>query len=354
LAEIAKKLARFDIVSGAFCEYIFDQNQETKESGTMAREKLRIDEKTKSKVLSGKTYIVTGANSGVGLETTRQLIKQGGHVVMACRRVDAAKEAAADFGGLRGSYEIMRLDLADLQSIRGFAKEFQAKHKELHGLDCNAGMVNTNNDITRTKNGLELTMQVSFFGHFLLTELLLDVLKRSAPSRVVILSSVVHAGDKQDRPDVHLEDLNFDSRKYNNFAAYGEAKLANVLYARELARRLKGTGVTAYSVHPGWARSNFGSGASGSMKVMMALMRLFTRTMTDSNEESAQTSLHCLLSDEALEHNGAYFSQSSVLYRDRECKAGGWPLESPNPNARNDMKAAKLVEAGRKIVGLNG
>lgn len=319
----------------------------------MARRKLWIDDKTKSKDLSGKTYIVTGANSGVGLETTRQIIKQGGHVVMACRRIEAAKEAASSFGGLKGSHEIIRLDLADLQSVRDFAAEFKATHSSLHGLDCNAGMVNMNNGITRTKDGLELTMQVSFFGHFLLTELLLDVLTKSAPSRIVVLSSVVHAGSRQNRPDVHLEDLNFNDRKYGSFAAYGEAKVANVLYARDLAKRLDGSGVTAYSVHPGWARSNFGSGGSGLMKLMMAVIQPFTQNMTDSNEESAQTSLHCLLSDDAPRHNGAYFSQSSVLYRDRECRAGGWPLESPNPNARDDAKAVRLVETGRKIVGID-
>ena len=319
----------------------------------MARRKLWIDDSARSKDLSGKTYIVTGANSGVGLETTRQLVRQGGHVVMACRRIDAAKKAAAEFVGLNGSYDIMRLDLADLQSVRDFVDEFKARYGRLHGLDCNAGLVNMNRDISRTRDGLELTMQVSFFGHFLLTELLLDVLKKSAPSRIVMLSSVVHAGSPKNRPDVHLEDLNFDDRKYSSFPAYGEAKVANVLYARELAGRLEGTGVSAYSVHPGWARSNFGSGGSGLMKIMMAVMQPFTRSMTDSNEESAQTSLHCLISDEALEHNGAYFSQSSVLYRDKDCVNGGWPLESPNPNARDDAKAAELVVVGRKIVGLS-
>jgi len=317
----------------------------------MSRKKLWIDEKTRSKDLTGKTYIVTGANSGVGLETTRQLIKQGGHVVMACRRVDAAEEVAQGFNGLKGSYEVMKLDLADLQSVRDFADEFQKKHNKLHGLDCNAGMVNMQGGIARTKDGLELTMGVSFFGHFLLTELLLGILKKSDPSRIVILSSVVHTGNKRNRPDVHLEDLNFDSRDYNRFSAYSEAKLANVLYTRELAKRLSGTGVSAYSVHPGWARSNFGSGGSGMMKLLMALMRPLTRNMTDSNEESAQTSLHCLLSDDAPRHNGAYFSQSSVLYRDKECQAGGWPMESPNPNARNLDKAMKLVARSYQIVG---
>ena len=98
-----------------------------------------LDEKTKSKDISGKVYIVTGANSGVGLETARQLVKQGSHVIMACRRTDAAADVAKSFSGLKGSYEVMRLDLADLQSVRDFATEFLKKHNRLDGLACNAG-----------------------------------------------------------------------------------------------------------------------------------------------------------------------------------------------------------------------
>lgn len=174
------------------------------------------DEKTLSKDISGKVYIVNGANSGVGLETTRQLVKQGGHVIMACRRPDTAEEVAKEFAGLKGSFETMRLDLANLVSVR-------------------------------------------------------------------------------------------------NFSAYSEAKVAAVLYAMELAKRLEGTGVTTASVQPGWARSNFGKGGNIFMRTLMASMRPFTRAISDSNEESAQTSLHCLLSDDAPKYSGAYFSQSSVL-----------------------------------------
>jgi len=160
----------------------------------MARRILQIDAQTASKDINGKTYIVTGANSGVGLETTRQLVKQGGHVVMACRRTDAGEEAAKSFSGLNGSYEVMKLDLADLQSVRDFAASFLAKHDRLDGLACNAGMVDMNGP-NHTKDGLELTMAASYFGHFLLTELLLDVLKNTDSSRMLILSSVVHAGN---------------------------------------------------------------------------------------------------------------------------------------------------------------
>jgi retinol dehydrogenase-13 len=195
-------------------------------------------------------------------------------------------------------------------------------------------------------------MASSYFGHFLLTELLLDTLKKSAPSRMAIVSSVVHAGNENNRPRVHLDDLNFKNREYNNFGAYAEAKVANILYAMELAERLKGTGVTIASVHPGWARSNFGRGGGLGTRILMAVMRPFTRSMTDSNEEAAQTSLHCLLSDDAPKHSGAYFSQHSVLYRDRECRDGGWSMESPNPNARDMDTAKKLVDLTYGIVGL--
>lgn len=320
----------------------------------MARKIHRASAETLSKDISGKTYIVTGANSGVGLETTRQLVKQGGHVVMACRRVSAGEEAAKAFAGLKGSWDVMECDLADLTSVRAFVERFLATHDRLDGLMCNAGMVNMVNEVSLTKDGFELTMAASFYGHFLMTELLLEILKASAPSRIGILSSVVHAGNPKNRPSIHLDDMNFQNRTFNNFAAYGEAKLAVVLYAKELAERLEGTGVTTASIHPGWARSNFGNGGNALMKGLMAMARpIFTALNTsDSNEDSAQTSLHVLLSDDAPNHSGAYFSQSSVLYRDKGTKDGGWPMQSPNPNAHDMDMARNLVAKAREDVGL--
>lgn len=320
----------------------------------MARTIHRVDAETLSKDVSGKTYIVTGANSGVGLETTRQLVKQGGHVVMACRRVSAGEEAAKSFAGLKGSWKILPCDLADLGSVRSFVDSFLANHDTLDGLMCNAGMVNMVNEVSLTKDGFELTMAASFYGHFLMTELLLDTLKASAPARIGILSSVVHAGNPKNRPAIYVDDLNYTNRKFNNMAAYGEAKLANVLYAKELAERLEGTGVTTASIHPGWARSNFGSGGNALMKTLMTIVRPLTKAFnaSDTNEDSAQTSLHVLLSDDAPNHNGAYFSQSSILYRDKGTQNGGWPMQSPNPNAHDIDTARKLVAQARKDVGL--
>ena len=140
-----------------------------------------------SKDLSGRTYIVTGANSGVGFETTQQLIKQGAHVVMACRRVEAGEEVAQAFLGLKGSFEVSRCDLADLQSVRAFVKSFLDKHNHLDGLVCNAGMVNMDNKPKYTEDGFEITMEDSFFGQFLMKEILLDNIKKSALDRMVIL-----------------------------------------------------------------------------------------------------------------------------------------------------------------------
>lgn len=320
----------------------------------MSRKSLiKVDARDLAKNLKGKVYIVTGANSGVGLETTRQLVKQGGHVVMACRRPESAEKEAKSFESLKGSYDVIRMDLSDLQTIRDFVKEFKSKYDRLDGLDCNAGLVVMDNELHRTKDGLERTIGVSYFGHFLLTELLLDVLKKTQDSRIVILSSVVHAGSKRNRYDMHFEDLNYESRKFNNFAAYGEAKVANVLYALELADRLKKTSVSSFSVHPGWARSNFGSGGGVMMKVANVLMKPFMPFISDSSEDASQTSLHCLLSDDAPKYSGEYFSQSSILYSDKECRKGGWPMKSPNPNARDINKAKKLVNMSYGIVGLN-
>ena len=318
----------------------------------MPRRKLALDAKAAAKDISGKVYIVTGANSGVGLETTRQLVKQGGHVVMACRRPEAGEEVAKSFSGLKGSYEVIKCDLADLQSVRDFVAEFLKKHARLDGLACNAGMANMQRDPIYTKDGFEITWAASYFGHFLLTELLLDILNKTEASRMLIVSSVVHAGNPNNRPKVLLEDLHYKTRDYNNMAVYAEVKVATVLYAKELAERLEGTGVTTASVHPGWARSNFGSGGGFFMNLVMSIMRPFTRSMSDSNEESAQTSLHVLLSDDARNHSGAYFSQSSVLYRDPGTRDGGWPLETPNPNAKDMETAGKLVEMSYGLVGL--
>lgn len=311
---------------------------------------LMCDPKLFEKDLSGRTYIVTGANSGAGFATAEQLAKQGAHVIGACRRVDAGKAAFADLDA-RGSVEIMELDLASLESVRKFAEAFLAKHDRLDGLVNNAGVMAVPEG--KTVDGFETQLGINHLGHFLLTELLLDTLKASAPARIVNVSSAAHAGMMGESATINFDDLNFETREYNATAAYNQSKLANLLHAKELAKRLEGTGVSAFSVHPGWIRSNLVEGAF--MKfVQNVLMRPFAGMLGTMNWfEGAQTTLHCLLADDAPQNSGAFYSQNSVLYQDKADKAGAWPMESPSPIVHDEAVAEKLYNVSRELVGLS-
>jgi NAD(P)-dependent dehydrogenase (short-subunit alcohol dehydrogenase family) len=301
--------------------------------------------------LSNRTIVVTGGNSGIGLETVRQLARQGARVVLACRRVaegERAKESLMS-GGLRGSIEVRKLDLADLDSVRDFAKSLLESHPVLHGLVNNAGIMNT--PFGRTKNGFELQFGTNHLGHFLLTELLLPALRAGAPSRIVIVSSCFHdkAFGREGRID--FEDLGFEHRKYDGWVAYAQSKLANLLHARELGRRLQGSGITVASVHPGWVRSNL---IQHSMPLWMqnTLLRPVLRLAGMIEPfEGAQSTLYALLSPEVEKLSGSYFSQVGI-YRRKEAMKGGWPLSSPNPAAHDDAAAKRLEEVSLKLVGL--
>ncbi len=313
---------------------------------------LMCDSRLLKKDLSGRVYIVTGANSGTGLATSEQLVRQGAHVVGACRRVNAGEEAFAGFKRLPGTAEIMKLDLASLDSVRRFAEAFLARHERLDALVNNAGLVTAEG---RSEDGYEIQFATNHLGHFLLSELLLDILKASAPSRIVCLSSVVHAGRGSQPVSIDFEDLHFDRKPYSAMAAYSQSKLANVLHAKELARRLEGADVTACSVHPGWIRSNFGAEIMpgwlrGAMNLGLRPFSGFLGIM--SPYDGAQTTLHCLLDDDAPKHNGAYFSQNSILYPNREDRPGGWPMRSPNPQAHDPEIASRLYEVSVELVGL--
>lgn len=311
---------------------------------------LMCDPKLFDKDLSGHTYIVTGANSGSGIATMEQLVKQGAHVIAACRRPDAGKEAVASMSRHKGSAEFMQLDLSSLKSVRNFAETFKSKHSQLHGLVNNAGVMNTPEG--KTEDGFETQFGTNYLGPFLLTELLLDTLKASAPSRIVHVSSVVHVGNKKQLGEIYLDDLNFENKKYSGLDAYTQSKLALVLNASHLAKRLEGTGVTVVSVHPGWIRSNLAKHTMP-LWIQNVLMKPFSGMLgLLSYEEGAQTSLHCLLDDDVPNHSGEYYSQNSILYPNKAHRAGGWPLHSPNPNAHDEELSEKLFQASRTLVSL--
>jgi NAD(P)-dependent dehydrogenase (short-subunit alcohol dehydrogenase family) len=313
---------------------------------------LRCDPKLLKRDLHGRIYVVTGANSGAGLATTNQLVRQGAHVVAACRRVSAGEEAVRPLAGVPGSVEVAELDLGSLASVRAFAAAFLSKHDRLDGLVNNAGVMNTPEG--RTADGFETQFGTNHLGHFLLTELLLDRLKASAPSRIVCVSSVAHVARNGRGGEIHLEDLNYEKRPYNGVEAYSQSKLANVLHSLDLARRLQGTGVTAVSVHPGWIRSNLIKHTAPTW-VQNVLLKPFSGLLTMvSAADGAQTTLHCLLDDDVPDHSGEYYSQNSILYPDKKNRPGGWPMPSPNPHASDAALARRLGEASSRLVGLAG
>jgi NAD(P)-dependent dehydrogenase (short-subunit alcohol dehydrogenase family) len=313
---------------------------------------LRCDPKLFEKDLTGRVYIVTGANSGAGLATVEQLVRQGAKVVAACRRVAAGEEATKHLASERGSVKVMALDLSSLASVRRFVSEFEATHSRLDGLVNNAGVMSTPEG--RTEDGFETQFGTNHLGHFLLTELLLDKLKASAPARIVCVSSVAHAGLGKEVGEIRLDDLKFEQRPYDATRAYTQSKLAIVVYARHLAKRLEGTRVSVFSVHPGWIRSNLVKHMAPTW-VQNVLLRPFSGLLgMMSAEDGAQTQLHCLLDDDAPQHSGEYYSQNSVLYRDRANRPGGWPMRSPNPNVYDDTLALALYEVSSKLVGYGG
>jgi len=310
---------------------------------------LMCDPKLFKKDLSDQVYIVTGANSGAGFATTKQLVSQGAHVVGACRRVGAGEEAFAEFAAAKGTSEVMALDLASLDSVKEFAKAFLSKHKRLDGLVNNAGIMACPEG--KTENGFETQFGVNYLGHFLLTERLLEQLKESAPSRIVCVSSVAHVGSRKQAGEIHLDDLNYENRDYDKMEAYTQSKLANVLHALNLSERLAGTGVSAFSVHPGWIRSPLAQHVMP-VWVQNVVMKPFSGPLgMMSWDEGAQTTLHCLLDDDAPNHSGAYYSQNSILYPNKENRAGGWPMPSPNPNAHDKALAQNLYEKSLELVG---
>jgi retinol dehydrogenase-12 len=196
--------------------------------------------------MEGKTVVLTGANTGIGKETTLELAKRGAHVVMACRdlgRGEAAREELMAATGGRGELEVRELDLASLDSVRAFAEKANANLARIDVLINNAGIFPQK--ASKTADGFESQFGVNYLGPFLLTNLLLDKLKASAPSRIVHLTSMLHTKGT----------LDFDSfrgeKPYKASPAYNQSKLANIVFSNELARRLEGTGVTSNSVHPG-------------------------------------------------------------------------------------------------------
>ncbi|XP_055504819.1 WW domain-containing oxidoreductase isoform X2 [Leucoraja erinacea] len=231
--------------------------------------------------LSGKVVIVTGANSGIGYETARSLALHGAHVVLACRNRARAAEATQKIleEWHKAKVEAMILDLASLQSVQQFAEAFKAKNLSLHVLICNAAAFGSPWQLT--VDGLETTFQVNHLGHFYLVQLLQDVLRRSIPARVIIVSSESHRftdiKDSSGKVDFSL--LSPAKKDYWAMLAYNRSKHCNILFSNELNRRLSPHGVTSNTLHPGNMMYSSLHRSWWLYTLLFALARPFTKSM---------------------------------------------------------------------------
>ena len=260
---------------------------------------------------TGRTVVVTGGNSGLGLATARALAAAGARVVLAVRDTTRGAQAAA---GLPGQVEVRRLDLADLTSVRAFA---QAWTGDLDVLVANAGIMAVPE--ARTADGFELQFGTNHLGHFALTNLLLP----RVTDRVVTVSSGLHASGR-----IVLEDLNWERREYSATGAYAQSKLANLLFTLELQRRLTAAGspVRATAAHPGWAATNLQSG-SGS-RVKDAALAVGNRLVAVSSEQGAVPTLFAAVADIP---GGSYTGPSGTLLRGAPTLAGRSAAASSSP-----------------------
>ena len=278
--------------------------------------------------LEGRTYVVTGANSGLGLAAARELARAGGQVTLAVRDTAKGERAAASVGG---QAEIRRLDLADLGSVRAFAEEWEG---DLDVLINNAGVMATPQ--RRTADGFELQIGTNHLGPFALTNLLLPHVR----DRVVTIASGAHRGGR-----IRLDDLNYERGRYQRWMAYRQSKLANLLFTSELQRRLDeaGSPVRALAAHPGWASTNLQSHTES--RLQDALMALGNRLIAQSDEMGALPTLYAATQD---------IPGNSYVGPDGFQEGRGHPTLVGRAGAARDPEAARrLWELSEELTGVS-
>jgi NAD(P)-dependent dehydrogenase (short-subunit alcohol dehydrogenase family) len=291
--------------------------------------------------LSERTAIVTGANSGLGFDTALQLAIHGAHTVLACRGLDKGSDAAARIlnGHPEAKVEVMQLDLASLDSIRRFAAHFQTDHDGLDILVNNAGVM----AIPRmtTADGFEMQLGTNHLGHFALTGLLMPVLRERPGARVVTVSSFVAYTGR-----INFDDLSGE-RRYNKWMAYGQAKLANLLFAFELDRRAKANALSLASVaaHPGYAATNLqtaGPEMTGN-RFMVKTMELGNKVFGQPASDGALPTLYGATAPGVK--GGEYFGPALLMR--------GHPRTTmAPPAARNRQTARRLWEVSEQLTGV--
>ncbi|KAK9867911.1 hypothetical protein WJX84_009223 [Apatococcus fuscideae] len=261
--------------------------------------------------LTGKTVLLTGGNSGLGAETARVLAGIGARVIITSRRMSAGEKTAAAIqkAGPKGSVIVKQLDLADLKSVQALAADISATEPRLDRLILNAGVMACPKSYT--KQNFEIQMGTNHFGHFLLSQLLVDKMKaQSFQSRIIVLSSKGHEWGPPEGID--FDDMHWRKKGYKTWTAYGQSKLANVLYAKDLAKRLEGSSVTAYSVHPGIILQTNLTQHIGPMRIPgVPWLASFLPSMKTIPQGSA-TTVFAATAPGLEAHSGAYLQDCAV------------------------------------------
>jgi NAD(P)-dependent dehydrogenase (short-subunit alcohol dehydrogenase family) len=250
--------------------------------------------------LSGKVALITGANTGIGAVTALELARAGAHVIAACRSASKTEPVLAEIRAQTNNpkVEFLELDLGDFASVRACAAAFLARDLPLHLLINNAGLAGSRGI---TKSGFELAFGVNHMGHFLLTQLLLERIRKSAPARIVTVASRAHYRCK----GIDFAAQRERTRTRTALVEYGVSKLANVLFSAELARRLQGSGVTTYSLHPGVVASDI-------WRSIPQPFRFFAKLGMITPEEGAKTTLHCATSATCAGETGLYYDKQTA------------------------------------------
>jgi NAD(P)-dependent dehydrogenase (short-subunit alcohol dehydrogenase family) len=276
--------------------------------------------------IRGKRALITGATSGIGEVTARELLRRGAQVVMTTRsRAKGEAVAAALRAQVPGAQlELLEGDLSSMREVKRVAEECARRFDRLELLINNAGAVFAQREVTA--EGLERTLATNHLSYFLLTRELLPLLKASAPARVVNVASNAHQ-----RGRITFDDLQRE-KGYLGYGVYAQSKLANILFTRELARRLAGSGVTATCLHPGVVATGFGMNRPGLLKLALTLVRPFFI----SPEEGAKTTLYLATSPEVEGESGGYYAHSKRA--------------TPSAAAQDDAAAARLWDQTEALV----
>ncbi|XP_043201680.1 retinol dehydrogenase 12-like [Amphibalanus amphitrite] len=282
--------------------------------------------------LEGKTAVVTGANAGIGREVALELSRRGARVIIASRDVSKSRLAAAGIRSETGGEVIVKqLDLASLASVRQFAADIERTEPKVHILVNNAGMLMT--ERRKTEDGHEMMFQVNFLGPLLLTHLLTKRLEESAPSRIVNVSSMGHWFT-----DFDLSDLDGERRSFEVWRRYGTSKLCQILWTRELARRLRQRSVSVFSLHPGVVNTEISREQRDRWWYSATLHGILFSYVFRSAKMGAQTAVYCAV-EPGLEHeSGGYFA---------DC-APGWS----SAQAKDDKLAARLCEEAERMLDI--